>query len=191
MVDKEIRPYLRRVIQERYGKNDCALIIEELGIRHGLARIDIAVLSEHFIGYEIKSDSDSLRRLPLQIDIYNSVFKEMNLIVGYKLAAAAIGIVPEWWGIKLVHKDSDGKIIFQTARTSKKNPFVDKNSLLKLLWKAEAAELLRRFDINIRHKKRNDIYNAISNILSEENIYSYIIDTFKGRPNWRAVELQM
>jgi hypothetical protein len=57
-------------------------IIEELGVVHGKSRIDIAVINGLMHGYEIKSDKDTLQRLPEQMNMYNSVFNKVTLVVG-------------------------------------------------------------------------------------------------------------
>ena len=50
------------------------LFVNELGLNHGRFRADIAVMNGKLVGYEIKTDQDTLVRLPAQIDGYNEVF---------------------------------------------------------------------------------------------------------------------
>ena len=48
---------LKRALYVRLGKKDPSFrgaIIEELGVRHGKSRIDVAVLGEEILGFEIK-----------------------------------------------------------------------------------------------------------------------------------------
>ena len=80
--DLIIRFALKEDLRRRYARNKKLRIIEELGVQHGTARIDIAVVNGTMHGYEIKSDQDTLKRLPEQMDIFNSVFDKMTLIVG-------------------------------------------------------------------------------------------------------------
>jgi len=40
-----------------------ALVIDELGLHHGSCRADIAIVNGRMIGYEIKGETDSLKRL--------------------------------------------------------------------------------------------------------------------------------
>ena len=96
--DLIIRSALKEDLRRRYARNKKLRIIEELGVQHGTARIDIAVVNGTMHGYEIKSDQDTLKRLPEQMDIFNSVFDKMTLIVGKNHLYEAINIVPDWGG---------------------------------------------------------------------------------------------
>ena len=58
---------------------DDALVIDELGIMHGKARVDIAVINGSIHGYEIKSSMDTLKRLPRQMAAYDSCFQNVKL----------------------------------------------------------------------------------------------------------------
>ena len=53
-----------------------------MGVWSGTVRIDVAVLNGEMCGYEIKSDRDTLERLPFQIEIYSKEFDKLTLVVG-------------------------------------------------------------------------------------------------------------
>src|SRR3989338_4672282 len=123
--DKIIRKVLRLVLEEelkeyKKEKNLPAEIFEEFGVSHGTARIDFAIINGVMHGYEIKSDRDTLDRLPEQMKQYNTVFDKMTLVVGKKHLYHAVNTVPYWWGIILV-KIEENKIIFQTIREDGEN----------------------------------------------------------------------
>ena len=65
--DHQIRTALRRHLLQQHIDNHDTLILDELGVRHGTARIDIVVINGVMHGYEIKSDRDTLNRLPEKI----------------------------------------------------------------------------------------------------------------------------
>jgi hypothetical protein len=50
-------------------------------------------------GYEIKSDRDTLARLPNQIAAYELCFDTMTMVVGKRHLAKCRATLPEWWGI--------------------------------------------------------------------------------------------
>ena len=80
--DKVIRLALKKKLEK---STKTIKIINELGILHGEARIDLVVISDGVMhGYELKSDIDSLSRLPEQMRIYNTVFSKVTLVVGKK-----------------------------------------------------------------------------------------------------------
>src|SRR5215212_6095693 len=98
MKDFDIRIALKRTLLSRYAKNPSARIFDELGLRHGAARVDIAVISGLIHGFELKSDYDTLQRLPSQVKIYNSVLDRITLVVGQRYIDKATALIPEWWG---------------------------------------------------------------------------------------------
>ena len=64
MRDSEIRNTLRATLLSEHAGDPTAVVIDELGICQGSARIDMAVVNGSLNGYEIKSDLDTLARLP-------------------------------------------------------------------------------------------------------------------------------
>jgi hypothetical protein len=47
-------------------------------------------------GYELKSERDTLERLPLQARIYSRVFDRVTLVTGLRHAGAAEDRIPGW-----------------------------------------------------------------------------------------------
>src|SRR5204862_2293677 len=125
-----------------YAKAPDTRILDELGLRHGIARVDIAVINGIIHGYELKSDKDNLKRLPHQIQIYSSVLDKVTLVVGMRHAHEATKLVPDWWGIKIARVGTRGALDFESFRTARMNPSLDPLSVCKLLWRDEALTLL-------------------------------------------------
>src|SRR5262245_4832611 len=75
-----------------------ARLFEEFSVERGAARIDIAVVTDDFEAFEIKSDLDNFSRMYSQIHIYNRVFGRIWIVTGPLLADQAAQIVPRWWG---------------------------------------------------------------------------------------------
>ena len=65
MSDACIRDALKRELLYEYKDDRQTVIIEELGVQHGTSRIDLAVVNGVLHGFELKSDRDTLTRLPL------------------------------------------------------------------------------------------------------------------------------
>src|SRR3990167_10801492 len=110
--DASIRVVLRENLKDNYQNDPETAIFEELGVAHGAARVDIAVVNGIMHGYEVKSDLDTLRRLPEQIEVYNSVFDKMTLVVGKSHLYEAIKIIPDWWGVVVAKVDENGVVTF-------------------------------------------------------------------------------
>jgi hypothetical protein len=193
MKDIDIRTALKTKILKRYLKEPNTVIIDELGINNGSSRIDVALVNGTIHGFEIKSDSDSLARLPEQIRSFCSVLDHVTLIVGYKLAGAALKMIPDWWGVKLAEQKPTREIHLSEARSPRNNPRLDKLSIVKLLWRDEALELLEEIDSikGFKSKPRQYIYEKLAEVADLDVIRSRVRYQLKNRKDWRAVERQM
>ncbi len=191
--DKIIRIALRNILNGNLKKyrsesGQPAEIFEELGVRHGIARIDIAVINGVMDGYEIKSDRDTLERLPEQIDEFNTVFDKLTLVVGRHHLYDAIKMVPDWWGIMVAKIDTDNKVFFQTIREAEENKNQDRISIARLLWRQEALQILeeRNSATGIRSKPRELVYERLAQTLSIETLKERVRRTLISREDWRC-----
>jgi hypothetical protein len=164
MNDKQIRIALRNKVFRHYRLTPSALVLEEVGIRHGAARVDFLVVNGLLHGFELKSDRDNLSRLENQIQIFSSTLDRVTLVVGYRLVDKALRMVPEWWGVKLANLGKRGAIHFRDARTPKNNPCVEKEAVVKLLWQDQALQVLEELgaDVGVRSKTRKEIYARLA-----------------------------
>jgi hypothetical protein len=138
-------------------------------------------------GYEIKSERDTLQRLPHQIEIYGKALDQVT-IVASGLHIEKIGkIVPEWWGITEAYFQ-DEVVQFKTVRKPQTNPNVDPFSLVQLLWREEALTLLKMFgaEKGMRGKPRRAIWRKLAESQSVEELGQLVRAQLKGRDNWRS-----
>lgn len=186
MHDQNIReilhPYLRTV---NNGFPD-TLIVDELDLCSGLARVDIGVVNGSIHGYEIKSEEDTLKRLPSQMNYYNKSLEKITIVVNPKHFDNVIEEVPEYWGIILVGTD-EGSSPVTEIRPALYNPAVENAAILQLLWKPELLSLAEKFCI--RYKKssnRRALCNIISQALDKKTISDEVRTALKRRHNWRS-----
>lgn len=100
MKDQDVRTAVHhKLLKDIHSDPDC-LVIDEFSISLGASRADIAVINGVMHGYELKSESDSLERLPLQIKHYSSVMDKVTLVVAEKHLFGALELIPDWWGGK-------------------------------------------------------------------------------------------
>ena len=175
-------------IRTSFHKHHCnssTLVVNELGLQHGRCRADIAVINGILIGYEIKSDVDSLRRLNDQIDSYNAVFNRVSAIVAECHLSEAVAILPEWWGVISVLEGQRG------ARRSKQNTHVDDYAVAQLLWRNEAQEILTNLGIRGKQlrEKRANLYSFIISKLDSSELRRTIRQYLMQRTNWRRPAL--
>lgn len=181
--ERSIRAALRStLIDKQSRKADVTVVIDELGLCRGQARVDVAVVNGLIHGYEIKSDRDSLRRLHLQIEVYSKVLDRATLVIGDRHMAVATNIVPPWWGVLHVRQTREG-LRFKTIRRARKNPHRDPHALVELLWLDDAVELLEERDAarGVRGKPRRIVWNRICENFGIEEIAEAVRDKLKAR----------
>ncbi len=189
MKENYLRAALKDRVLSRYLEDSSTIIIDELGLNHNTARVDLAVINGIIHGYEIKSDYDTLQRLPLQIEVYNSVLDRVTLVTGRKHLAKASAVIPKWWGIKLAEPGARNAVRFTNVRNPKNNPQKDVLSLARLLWREEALNLLEEIGAaeGVRSKSRASVYARLAEAASAEAIHARVLRQLKGRTNWRSV----
>lgn len=187
--DAIIRSALLKHLECRHAHDERVKIIQELGISHGVVRIDIAVVNGIMHGYEIKSDQDTLQRLPEQMKMFNSVFDKMTLVVGKIHLYDAINIVPDWWSIVLAKIDANNNVFFHTIREADDNQEQVAVSIARLLWKEEALQILeeqKKAD-GVRSKQREFIYKKLANELDTNFLKERVRHTLlASRRDWRS-----
>ena len=182
-----IRSVLKKDLINRHAQDEKVRIIEELGIKHGTARVDIAVVNGIMHGYEIKSDQDTLQRLPEQMDVFNSVFDKMTLVVGKNHLYQAINMVPEWWGIIVAKINENGSVIFNVIRGEEFNKNQDSVSIARLLWREEALKILEKNNEanGFYSKPRDLIYEKLAGVLDQKILSEEVRETIFLRTDWR------
>jgi hypothetical protein len=182
--DLKVRNLLLNELNEKYSDCSETRVINELGLDFGAARVDVAVVNGIMHGYEIKSDLDTLYRLPRQLEYYNRAFERMTIVVSRKYLEEVKTIVPIWWGIKLISSDQSRLI---DVRRGRKVSQQDPGLIIKLLWKKELEGLIDYLSLNKSLKKMRK--NQLLTLLSEEAdfkiIRDYVYNTLKTRKNWR------
>ena len=187
MKDSIIRSAFHQSILKSEHESSDVIIVDELGLKNGQIRADIAVLNGKLVGYEIKTNNDTLIRLPNQIKAYNEVFEKVYIITGDRHFEKVLLNVPEWWGIYLITETEDGAYNFKCSRKAKKNRERDTFGLAQLLWKDEVIDLLTS-SLNYKVKSKStkdDLYEIISNEYSPTKLSSMVLKYLKSRQTWR------
>lgn len=187
--DKIIRIALKEHLDGLHARDPKLRIVEELGIGHGAARVDIAVINGVLHGYEIKSDRDTLLRLPEQMSMYNSVFDQMTLVVGKSHLYESINLIPDWWGVIVAKfQNSNSSIVFYEIRKARKNTAVKRPAVTKLLWREEALQILEGLgEANgLRSKTRSLIYERLATVLDQKTLGDKVREKLFFREDWRS-----
>lgn len=187
--DIDIRRELRREVERRHQHETDTRILEELGLCQGLARVDLAVVNGSLHGYEIKSERDTLARLPAQSDIYNRTLDFVTIVTEPAHAPKIETIVPPWWGIWCVLTDALAPRI-EVLRDPTANPEPVPFAMVQLLWREEALQALsdRGLAGGLRSKPRAQLWRHLATDLTREELGAVVRDCLKRRgASWKAL----
>ena len=186
MKDIDIRNTLLKSLKREYKNDSNTLIIEELGLCQGNARVDIAVINGVIHGYEIKSEKDTLNRLPGQQDVYSKVLDYVTVVTSSRHLSKIEKSVPEWWGLCEVNY-KNGRIKIFEIRPHQENPDIDTIALVQLLWRDEALDILKKRNIHkgVLSKPRKIVWNRIVERLSLDDLRTEIREKITARQYWR------
>jgi hypothetical protein len=187
MRDHDVRVALRSHFDIEHAGDSSTRVIEELGLCDE-ARVDFAVINGSLTGFELKSERDTLARLPKQAATYSRVFDYVYLVAAESHVRRALEIIPSWWGVvSAVSDTTTGGLNLRFDRAAAENPTVDALSIVQLLWRDEALAILTRVgaDRGIRSKPRQDVWDRLVKTLTLAELRSEVRYVLKGRPGWR------
>jgi hypothetical protein len=174
-------------IKERLKQSARARVVDEFQILRGEGRIDVALIDDALHGYEIKSASDNLERLPAQQAMYGKVFERITLVADERHVKEAVAMVPKHWGLIVVGM-KEGKPYADTLWPAMRNKDLDKLALAQLLWRDEVLELMEYFDLSsgLKRANRKTLWRHISHCLSLEQIKAFVCYKLRTRKDWRG-----
>jgi hypothetical protein len=191
MRDYDVRVALRERLIAEHGADPDTLIVEELGLHEGAVRADVAVINGAIHGFEIKSERDTLERLPRQRDAYERCFDRVTLVVAMKHRRKAEAVIPKGWGI-LVATAREGRVELVVAREPRPNNSVAPESVVQLLWRDEAVAILRRLGVGkgLHTKRRRELWGLLVASVPLDELRRLVRETLKARRDWRAEKRQ-
>lgn len=184
--DREIREKLLRKELAGHVANPDTLVVEEFALDRGACRVDIAVVNGHLHGYEIKSDRDTLSRLPKQVEVYGAVLDRATLVVGERHLTKAIPVLPEWWGVRVVTIGARGAVNIRPERGGMMNPEICLASVAKLLWVSEIVPLLAKYGVSgkLLRGSRAELAKIAESAVPSAELRSYVRGCLKSRTDW-------
>ncbi|HEM7891982.1 TPA: sce7726 family protein [Burkholderia cepacia] len=185
--DRDVRTAVMKKVLAEPLSNPNVLVVEELGLEHGACRVDIAVINGVIHGYELKSDADTLHRLPLQIDAYSRALDKATLVVSERHFVEAANLLPPWWGIKVSHVGPRGAVHIETERAAAMNPDISPFHVAHLLWRDEALAILEALETDRKALRgsRQALYTLLTQRLSPSSLRAQVREALKRRTKWR------
>lgn len=175
-------------MRKGHGRDPDTLILNELGLCQGAARVDVAVVNGSVHGYEIKSPCDTLVRLAGQAEVYGRVLDYVTIVVGEKHVKIASDSVPCWWGVWSAAQGSRG-VRFKRVRKAYRNPKIEPLAVAQLLWRSEVLDALARLGLaqGFRSKPRAALWRCLADAVSLNELRNVVRQCLKNRrPDWRV-----
>lgn len=85
-----------------------AVLISEMTVANWTRRADVVLANGKLWAFEIKSESDSLVRLPGQIETFRTHFEKFTVVAAERFEKAVLALVPEGVGVWIV--DGEGNV---------------------------------------------------------------------------------
>jgi hypothetical protein len=192
MREGDIRIALRdRLGSEHAHDSEDTRIISELGLCNHKVRVDVAVVNGLISGYEIKSDVDTLERLPVQSEWYSRTLDRVCVVVTHKFVTKIEKHIPSWWGI-LCAVSLDGNVALEEIRDGQDNIEHNPYCVAQFLWREEAIEVLEEYDLcsGLKNKPRHVVWERLAAGLPIDTLRKEVRLKLKSRDDWRVVQPQ-
>lgn len=188
----EIRQVLKSWIGDKFHLKNNDVLIDELGFFNkdpkstidSSFRADLALANGRLVGFEIKSEKDTLKRWETQMIAYSNVFDEVWLCVHGKHLAEALNITQKHIGILLID-DYQSLAVVRFAQKNNKNNIYD---LSGLLWRDELNEFARNNGVKIKSRAtKNEAREIIANELSLDVVRDFVLQKLKLRKGYQGL----
>lgn len=185
MLAVDIKALVRRLIRSFLPEDDVTIFEEFQLAPYGRAYADMAVCDdEEWCGYEIKSASDSLKRLPAQMVHYGRIFDRCTLIAAPKHLELATALLPAWWCITELRINAtfdESKL--RVVREGGRNPSIDSKAIAKLLRRAEADAILLNAGIfaPLRRGSRKAFGEAVHSMIPLPTLKAAVVAAVAAR----------
>jgi hypothetical protein len=187
--DPEIRAELHRRLQLRHSSDPNVRIVDEMSVLTGECRVDVALINGRLEGFEIKSEGDTLARLPRQALAYGRVFDRLTMVCAERHLEAALALLPEWWGVEVAEQRGARTRIVR-KRAARANPAVEPRAVAQLLWRSEALAALEDMDAarGLRSKPRRTLWSALAEVAPRRKLRALVREALRARRGWLAAE---
>ena len=187
VTEQYLRDFVKAEVPRLIRRRSRAMLVEEMEVCLGRARVDLAVIADRLIGIEIKGPRDDVTRLPGQVLAYSRCFDRVILVVDEALAKKALPLVPDWWGI-VIGGRCEGAFVPRFERRPRPNPQLDMDALLSLLWREEINSLTRDL-LGIVTKPRatkRALRSELCERLDVDVLRQASLDKLRARSDWRS-----
>lgn len=169
-ITKNDASFVKTSLIDFWLKNYTAdLIANEVPFFKGNRRADLIMISNNnLLGFEIKSELDSLKNLKSQILDYKKIFDFVYVVIDKKFKfSKELAELPSQIGILVYDKE------IMIKREAKKIKKFKKNDLILLLWRKDLEMLLNSKKLDLDQLQKN-----AQNILTVDKIKAQILSLY-------------
>lgn len=183
----EIRESLKIWVNDKFALKENDILIDELGFFNrdkdstvdNSFRADLVLANGRLVGFEIKSEKDTLKRWEAQKVAYTNVFDEVWLCTHSKHLEKALQSTPNHIGVILVDNFKSLAVVRKSKKNHGMNNIYD---LTGLLWREEINELAKLYDIKIKSRAtKREARDILAKELSLEEVRDFTLHKIKVR----------
>lgn len=186
VTELEIRSAVHDAVRDGFLHD---LVIDEFVVGER-GRIDIAVIGAHLFGYELKSDLDTLTRLPRQMDVFGDVFDYCTLVVTSRHLSKARQVLKRGWGLAVVDRTPEDTLVYRQIRRAQQRQSRDNLALARLLWRDEALRALDALGASTgyRSRTRDELTERLAAITERDQLRGIVTSALTARQGWRVAK---
>ena len=150
-------------------------ILEEVRVHNGNAIADVVSVHTRPHCYEIKGETDEIRRIVKQGEFYDRAFQRITLVTTHNHLSSAARLAPAHWGIMVAtSRSQDEPPTLRYIRKSTDSPAFDKQVALLTLWKSELLSLCVDEEAHLAKLNRLGLTRHIAQASAAYDISSWI-----------------
>lgn len=175
---------MRSILFEYYEEKGKRLrFFEEFRLGRKTRADALLVTEEEMIGFEFKSDKDTLTRLEHQIRDYERFCDRNYLVTGQKYKEKAPEEIPEHWGIYVVYLDDEETLQLECVRKAKaNNKRMRLHNQLRLLWRSELIPIIKKHNLGgVTKKNKLELVRTLEHNLSKEIQHQELLESLIER----------
>lgn len=173
-----------KILLGRHSLNTAVLVQEMRALR---SKADTVIFNGTSTAYEIKSDRDSLARLPLQIEDYRKVFAKVVVVADAKHVVALENMLPDDVGILTL----SNKLSLSTVRQAQENlESLETSAMLDALQLSELKAMLSLLGQevpDVPNTRQRTIYSEILDSFSTNSLHSSMVKVVRHSRNQKSM----
>lgn len=151
----------QKILLGRHSLRTASIVNE---VRAGGSKADVVILNGTSTAYEIKSERDSIARLPNQLDSYRQVFASVNVITSHSHLESVLRIAPEDVGVLVLSPRFTISVVREAVDCPER---IDPSMVLDSIRIPEAKLILKRLGVAVPQVPNTQERSVLKQIFRE------------------------